>query len=71
MTDGFAPGQNVNITTDNGTVAGVFVRPGDQAEGITVESPAVNGPYKRDVGFVRRSDTDQVEPFLYELLSPA
>ena len=71
MTDGFSEGQRIYIEVDGARVEGAFVRPGEQVEGITVESPAVNGPYKRDVAWVRRSDTGDVESFLYERLSAA
>jgi hypothetical protein len=69
MSDGFVPGQAVHVKTDDGLVAGVFVRAGEPSEGITLESPGIEGPYKRDVGFVRRSDTGEVEAFLYEDIS--
>jgi len=71
MTDGLTPGQHVNVYTDDGVIAGTFVRPGEQAEGITVESLAVNGPYKRDVAWVQRSDTGDVESFRYQHVSAA
>jgi hypothetical protein len=69
VTDGFSEAQRVYIEIDGGRVEGVFVRPGEQAEGVIVESPAVDGPYKRDVAWVRRSDTGEVEPFVYESVS--
>ncbi|MGA9314743.1 MAG: hypothetical protein WBV77_08955 [Solirubrobacteraceae bacterium] len=71
MTDGFSEGQRVYIETGGKRVEGVFVRPGDPDDAITVESPAVVGPYKRDVARVRRSDTEAVEPFRYRLVSAA
>ncbi len=69
VTEGFSPEQPVYIEIDGEQVEGVFVRPGEQAEGITVESSAVDGPYKRDVAWVRRCDTESVEAFLYESIS--
>jgi hypothetical protein len=46
------------------------LRPEEPEEAITVESPAVDGPYKRDVAWVRRSDAGELEAFLYERTSP-
>jgi hypothetical protein len=70
VTEGFSEGDAVSVETDGGQVEGVFVRPGEPGDGITVESPAVDGPYKRDVAWVRRSDTGDVEAILYERISP-
>jgi hypothetical protein len=70
VTEGFSAGQAVSIDVDGEQVEGVFVRPGEKAEGVTVEGRAVVGPYKRDVAWVRRSDTGDVEAFLYEWISP-
>ncbi len=70
MTDGFSAGQRVVVQTDGG-VEGDFVRPGEPDEAVTVTSPAVVGPYKRDVAWIRRSDTGAVEPFEYRLVSAA
>ena len=69
MTEGFSAGQAVYVEINGEQVEGVFVRPGEPSEGVTVESPAVVGPYKRDVAWVRRSDTGAVEAFFYERLS--
>jgi hypothetical protein len=74
VTEGFSAGQAVYVEINGEQVEGVFVRPGEPSEAITVESPAVIGPYKRDVAWVRRSvrrsDTRDVEAFLYERVSP-
>lgn len=70
MTEGFSAGQSVYIDVDGEQVEGVFVRPGEQAEGVTIESPAADAPYKRDVAWVQRSDTGEVEAFMYERISP-
>lgn len=70
MTEGFSAGQAVYVEISGEQVEGVFVRPGEPSEAITVESPAVIGPYKRDVAWVRRSDTRDVEAFAYERVSP-
>jgi hypothetical protein len=67
MTDGFSEGQRVYVETGGKRVEEVFVRPGDPDDAITVESPVVVGPYKRDVAWVRRSDTEAIEPFMYPL----
>jgi hypothetical protein len=71
MTEGFSEGQGVLVEIDGEQVEGVFVRPGEQAEGVTVETPGVDAPYKRDVAWVRRSDTGEVEAFLYERIHAA
>jgi ATP-dependent Zn protease len=71
MTDGFSEGQRVDVEAGGKRVEGVFVRPGDPDDAITVESPAVVGPYKRDVAWVRLSDTEAIEPFRYRLVSAA
>jgi hypothetical protein len=70
VTAGFSAGQSVYINVDGVQLEGVFVRPGEQAEGVTFESSAADAPYKRDVAWVRRSDTGEVEAFLYERISP-
>jgi hypothetical protein len=70
VTEPFSQGQAVYVEIDGEQVEGVFVSPGEQAEGVTVESPAVDGPYKRDVAWVRRSDTGGLEAFIYERISP-
>jgi len=70
VTEGYLAGQSVYIDLDGEQVEGVFVRPGEPSEGVTVESPAADGPYKRDVAWVRRSDTGEVEAFLYGRISP-
>lgn len=71
MTEGFSAGQRVNVEIDGRQVEGEFLRPGEPEEGVTVTSPAVDGPYKRDVAWVRRSDTGEVEAFVYERVSAA
>jgi len=69
MTEGFSEGQAVYVQIDAEQVEGVFERPGEPGEAVTVESPAADGPYKRDVGWVRHSDTGEVQTFLYERIS--
>jgi hypothetical protein len=70
MSDGFSDGQGVYVEIEGEQVEGVFVRPGEPEEGIMVETPGVDAPYKRDVAWVRRSDTGEVKAFLYEAISP-
>jgi hypothetical protein len=71
MADGFSEGQRVYVETGGGRVDGVFVRPGDPDDAIAVENPVVVGPHKRDVVWVRRSDTEAIAPFRYRLVSAA
>lgn len=71
MTEGFAKGQNVSVEIDGEQVGGVFLRPGEPDEAITLESRGIEGPYKRDVAWVQRDDTGDIESFEYRLLSPA
>jgi hypothetical protein len=71
MTDSFSKGQRVYVETGGERVEAVFVRPGDPVDAITVESPAAVAPYKRGVAWIRRSDTEAIEPFRYNLVSAA
>lgn len=71
MTEGLTKGQNVSIKIDGEQVDGVFVRPGEPDEAITLESPGIEGPYKRDVAWVQRNDTRDIEPFEYRLVLSA
>jgi hypothetical protein len=69
MTDGYSAGQSVSVEIDGQRVRGVFVRPGEPDEAVTRESRGIEGPYKRDVAWVQRDDTGDIEPFEYRLLS--
>ncbi len=64
----FAPGQRVNVEIEGRQVAGVFVRSRRPARASTSKaSPQAEGGGA--IGWVRRSDTGEVEPFGYELIS--
>ena len=51
-------------------VEGIFDHPGKQSEGVPGESPAADAPYKREVGWGRRSDTGELEACVYERIRP-
>lgn len=70
VTDGFSAGQRVYVDVEGVQVDGVFERPGEQSEGVPGTSPAADGPYKRDVGWIRRSDTGELEKFPYARIHP-
>jgi hypothetical protein len=71
MSDGYEPGQRVRIRTDDGDTPGVFVRAGEPTEAITLESPGIVGPYKRDVAWVERDDTGDLATVVYARLHAA
>jgi hypothetical protein len=57
---------------DDGWIAGHFERPGQPDEAITVRDARVDGgTYKRDVGWVRRDDSGDVERFPYAQIRAA
>jgi hypothetical protein len=70
VTEGFSASQAVCVEINGEQVEGVFVRPGDESEGVSGTSPAADRPYKRDVGWVRRSDTGELEKFPYARIHP-
>ena len=71
MAEGFTNGQRVWVDVDGKQVAGTFDRAGEPSEAVPGESPAADEPYKRDVGWVRRSDTSELEAFPYKRIHPA
>jgi hypothetical protein len=71
VVDGLELGRRVFVDTDGGRVEGVFARVGTPDEGVTVESPAADGPYRRDVAWVHRTDSGEVEPFQYDHIKAA
>jgi hypothetical protein len=69
VTEGFATGERVYVEIDGARVDGIFVRAG-QLEPVGPERPAEQAS-KRDVAWVRRADTGEVEPFDRRLVSAA
>lgn len=68
----FAPGQRVNVEIDGRQVAGVFVRSAAPGNGVNVKGADPAGKACGGaIGWVRRSDTGEVEPFEHELISDA
>jgi hypothetical protein len=67
----FAPGQRVNVEIDGRQVAGVFVRSAAPGEGVNAKGAGAAGETGGAIGWVRRSDTGEVEPFEYELICGA
>lgn len=65
----FAPGRRVNVEIDGRQVAGVFVRSAAPGEGVNVKGSPAAAERGGAIGWVRRSDTGEVEPFSYELIS--
>jgi hypothetical protein len=66
--EGFRRGQHVTVKIDGEQVDGVFVRQAEQQDGIDPEE--VLGGDISTVGWVRRSDTDEIEGFLYSEIEP-
>jgi hypothetical protein len=68
----FAPGRRVNVEIDGRQVAGVFVRSAAPGEGVNVKGAGGAAQTRGGaIGWVRRADTGEVEPFEYELISGA
>jgi hypothetical protein len=61
--EGFRRGQHVTVEIDGERVDGVFDRQAERHDGIDPE--AVPGGDISTVGWVRRSDTGEIEGFLY------
>ncbi|HEX3433412.1 MAG TPA: hypothetical protein VHT25_05045 [Solirubrobacteraceae bacterium] len=64
----FSAGQRVIVELDGETIEGVFVRYAPQQGGVNVKGAARAAAA---VGWVRRSDTGEIEPFEYGLISAA
>lgn len=64
----FNAGQRVVVELDGEKIDGVFVRYSLQQEGVNVKGAERPGAA---VGWVRRSDTGEIEPFEYGLISAA
>lgn len=67
-TEGFRRGQHVTVEIDGERVDGVFDRQAERHDGIDPE--AVPGGDISTVGWVRRSDTGEIEGFLYSDIEP-
>jgi hypothetical protein len=67
----FAAGQRVSVEIDGEQIVGVFVRFVAPDDGVNVKSGSVSREPRAGIGWVRRSDTGEVEPFDYELISGA
>jgi hypothetical protein len=67
----FAAGEHVTVEIDGHHVAGVFVRFAARGDGVNVKSAAASRDAPAGIGWVRRSDTGEVEPFDYQLISRA
>ena len=61
--EGFRRGQHVTVEIDGEQVDGVFVRQAERQDGIDPEE--VPGEDISTVGWVQRSDTGEIEGFLY------
>jgi hypothetical protein len=61
-------GERVVVELDGERIAGVFVRYARPQEGVNVKGAEGAGAA---VGWVRRSDTGEIEPFEYDLISAA
>jgi hypothetical protein len=64
----FTAGQRVIVELDGAKIEGVFVRFSQQQEGVNVKGAGDAGAA---VGWVRRSDSGEIEPFEYGLISAA
>jgi hypothetical protein len=67
-TEGFRRGQHVTIEIDGEQIDGVFVRQAERRDGIDPEE--VPGGDISTVGWVQRSDTGEIEGFLYSDIKP-
>jgi hypothetical protein len=67
----FAAGERVTVEIDGQPVTGVFVRFAARDDGVNVKSAAASREASAGIGWVRRSDTGEVEPFDYQLISRA
>jgi hypothetical protein len=68
----FIAGERVTVEIDGQRVEGVFVRFAEQQHGVNAKGAAApDGRQPPGVGWVRRSDTGEVEPFAYGLISRA
>jgi hypothetical protein len=68
----FTAGERVTVEIDGKQVEGVFVRFAEQQQGVNAKGGAAPGDLQlQGVGWVRRSDTGEVEPFAYELITGA
>ena len=65
---GFRRGQHVTVEIDGEQVDGVFVRQAERQDGIDPEE--VPGGDISTVGWVHRSDTSEIEGFLYADIKP-
>jgi hypothetical protein len=66
------PGARVTVEIDGRQVAGVFVRFADQRHRVNAKGAAADGELQPGgVGWVRRSDSGEVEPFAYHLITRA
>lgn len=65
---GFRRGQHVTVEIDGEQVDGVFVRQAERQDGIDPED--VPGGDISTMGWVRRSDTGEIEGFLYHDIEP-
>jgi hypothetical protein len=66
--EGFRRGQHVTVDIDGEQVDGVFVRQAERQDGIDPEE--VPGGDISTAGWVRRSDTGEIEGFLYPDIEP-
>jgi hypothetical protein len=65
-------GERVTIEIDGRQVEGVFVRFADQRHRVNAKGAAPAGELQPGgVGWVRRSDSGEVEPFAYHLITRA
>jgi hypothetical protein len=62
----FTAGQRVIVELDGAKIEGVFVRFSQRQEGVNVKGAGDGGAA---VGWVRRSDSGEIEPFEYDLIS--
>jgi hypothetical protein len=68
----FAQGERVTVEIDGRRVAAVFVRVAAPGNGVNVKGAGAEGEAGDGaIAWVRRSDTGEVEPFDYELISGA
>jgi hypothetical protein len=66
--EAFRRGQHVTVEIDSKQVDGVFVRQAERLDGIDPEE--LPGGDISTVGWVRRSDTDEIAGFLYSDIKP-
>lgn len=64
----FTAGERVVVALDGQRIEGVFVRYALEQQGVNVKGAGGAGAA---AGWVRRSDTGEIEPFEYGLISPA